>query len=433
MFIHGGNFVGGSAGGLQHGVIYDGQDLVNTTGSIVVTINYRLGLLGFLYTGASITGNYGLMDQEMAMRWVQANIGSFGGDPRRVVLVGQSAGAMSIGVHLSRPSTAGLYSAAIMHSNPFALPFRTPASGIVLARQVALYTGCSATADFAPSAWRGVEACLRALTPMQLRTAQDAVAGGAAANILNPIQSFLPIPPTIGTAYLPRRPLVAFQAGAVQDVPIIMGTVLNESNIYVYPAFGSSPLSSFAYRLTLEAFMGSDKAAAINAQYPIPSPPPPDLVPLLAQVVTDGAFLCATRNASASLAAAKKSGARRSSTFVYQFIHPPSFASNIGTAPYCMDAVCHGIDLLTLFHPAYPQYGVTFTTKEDTLSRTMGAYWAGLAANGTVGLGSQDTPLAWPQYGTPNRFSLVFDTPNSVASRYNGPNCDFWDVIGYKL
>ncbi len=93
---------------------------------------------------------------------------------------------------------------------------------------------------------------------------------------------------------------------------------MNESNIYVYPAFGSSPLSSFAYRLTLEAFMGSDKAAAINAQYPIPSPPPPDLVPLLAQVVTDGAFLCATRNASASLAAAKKSGARRSSTFVYQ-------------------------------------------------------------------------------------------------------------------
>jgi para-nitrobenzyl esterase len=92
----GGNFVGGSAGGLQHGVIYDGQDLVNTTGSIVVTINYRLGLLGFLYTGASITGNYGLMDQEMAMRWVQANIGSFGGDPRRVVLVGQSAGVWAV-------------------------------------------------------------------------------------------------------------------------------------------------------------------------------------------------------------------------------------------------------------------------------------------------------------------------------------------------
>jgi para-nitrobenzyl esterase len=132
----GGNFFAGTGGGLNYSIIYDSQSFVNTTGVIVsavhylglfgliksslpsrrqiVTINYRLGLLGFLYDGHGVQGNYGLMDQELAMRWVQANIGGFGGDPTRVTIFGQSAGAMSVASHLSRPESAGLYSAAIM-------------------------------------------------------------------------------------------------------------------------------------------------------------------------------------------------------------------------------------------------------------------------------------------------------------------------------
>jgi para-nitrobenzyl esterase len=71
LFIHGGNFFAGTGGGLEYSVVYDSQSIVNTTGVIVVTINYRLGLLGFLYDGHGISGNYGLMDQEESMRWVK--------------------------------------------------------------------------------------------------------------------------------------------------------------------------------------------------------------------------------------------------------------------------------------------------------------------------------------------------------------------------
>jgi para-nitrobenzyl esterase len=149
--------------------VYDAQSIANVTGAVVVTMNYRLGILGFLYDGAGLTGNYGLMDQEMALRWVQANIGAFGGDPSRVVLVGQSAGALSVASHLSRPASAGLFRAAVLHSAPFGLPMHTRTSGIHLTRRVAQVAAC----DF--THWSLIEACLLRKSPGELMAVQNAI------------------------------------------------------------------------------------------------------------------------------------------------------------------------------------------------------------------------------------------------------------------
>ena len=116
VWIHGGSFTGGS------GKIYDGRWLVSRGDVIVVTINYRLGTLGFLAHPAlgppGDVGNYGLQDQQAALRWVRDNIANFGGDPAKVTVAGESAGGMSVCDHLVAPGSKGLFRAAIIQSAP---------------------------------------------------------------------------------------------------------------------------------------------------------------------------------------------------------------------------------------------------------------------------------------------------------------------------
>src|SRR5262249_20774497 len=121
VFIHGGAFVYG-AGSLP---LYDGSYLAASGNVVVVTFDYRLGALGFLGVPAlGLSGNYGILEEGLALRWVAENIAAFGGDPRKVTIFGESAGAMSVGLHLfSIPANRGLFRAAIMESNPLALPY----------------------------------------------------------------------------------------------------------------------------------------------------------------------------------------------------------------------------------------------------------------------------------------------------------------------
>src|SRR5262249_35840451 len=122
VYIYGGAYIfGGSAS-----PTYNGAYLAAKGGVILVTFNYRIGALGFLAGIEGLTGNYGLLDQQLALTWVKNNIANFGGDPSQVTIFGESAGAISVGLHLlSAPGSQDLFVAGIMESNPFALPLRT--------------------------------------------------------------------------------------------------------------------------------------------------------------------------------------------------------------------------------------------------------------------------------------------------------------------
>ncbi|XP_001647975.3 cholinesterase 2 [Aedes aegypti] len=118
VFIHGGSFTIGSAGYDVHGV-----DLLIGNNIVIVTINYRLDVLGFLrYPKFNITGNYGLLDQRTALQWVRQYINCFGGDPNRITLMGHSAGASSINYHMYSDQSAGLFHQAILQSGTFLMP-----------------------------------------------------------------------------------------------------------------------------------------------------------------------------------------------------------------------------------------------------------------------------------------------------------------------
>ncbi|KAF9177844.1 hypothetical protein BGZ50_008309 [Haplosporangium sp. Z 11] len=127
VYLHGGGFVtySGSV------IIFEPGNMVSRGGVVVVTINYRLGMLGWMentpeWPRSSVPGNQAFRDQIVALKWVQANIASFGGDPKRVTVFGESAGATSIRALLSAPSTFGLYQSVIGQSDPLNIPFKTP-------------------------------------------------------------------------------------------------------------------------------------------------------------------------------------------------------------------------------------------------------------------------------------------------------------------
>ncbi|KKO01358.1 hypothetical protein LCGC14_0115690 [marine sediment metagenome] len=208
VWIHGGSLVTGSGGSSYEPSRLVEQDIV------VVTINYRVGALGFLphasltaETGSS--GNYGLMDQQEALRWVQENIDGFGGDPDNVTIFGESAGGHSVLSQVASPAAAGLFDKAIVQSGAYSPRQVTLAAGeTIFGNSFATNTGCSDDPDIA--------ACLRALP------VEDILA--------NQVSSSIPV---TGTDTLPISIDEALSTGDFNQVPMVLGNNLDEGRLFV--------------------------------------------------------------------------------------------------------------------------------------------------------------------------------------------------------
>jgi len=208
IFIHGGALVTGT------GAAFDPSVLVSTHNIIVVTINYRLGALGWLANPAlddvGIAGNYGLMDQQLAFKWVRDNIAHFGGNPNRVTIGGESAGGLSTSSNLASPTAKGLFHAAIIESGAYMLFTIQPvAAQEALGVSFATAVGCTGTAV-------QIAACLRSTPVATLLAAQG---------IIN-------TSPTAGTTILPQGLADAFGSGNFNRVPVMQGTNLNEGTLF---------------------------------------------------------------------------------------------------------------------------------------------------------------------------------------------------------
>jgi para-nitrobenzyl esterase len=304
VWIHGGNFRDGFGGG----PLYNGSVLAQQ-GMIVVTINYRLGVFGWLLTnatsdGGGITGNFGFQDQRAALAFVRDNIAPFGGDPSRVTLMGQSAGAMSTASHLVSPASRGLFHGAVLLSEPFALPFRTVATALDMGAVVLGHANCSAASGM--QGFGSPAACMRAQPAAALLAAQLKSYPDPNADWAELLQIFMPMCPTVGTADVPNWPLDSFQgrAGAapVLDVPIMMGTTSQEGVLFIYSGFGKN-VSVLEFELLIEVMLGDAAAKGVAKQYPIPTPQPMDTRPIASVVTTASIFKCANRNVSRVLAA----------------------------------------------------------------------------------------------------------------------------------
>jgi len=217
VWIHGGGFRAGFGGEERH----HGARLAQK-GAVVVTLNYRLGALGFLAhpslaaeSPRRASGNYALLDQIAALRWVKRNIARFGGDPQRVTIFGESAGGMSVGALIASPLAAGLFHRAIMESGTgIGLGVQRRDSASAAGVRFAAMLGVQGTG-------RDAAARLRAVRAESLLVATD-----SAARTMG-----LPFMPVVDGWVLPRPVDSAVARGAANAVPVIVGSNADEPDV----------------------------------------------------------------------------------------------------------------------------------------------------------------------------------------------------------
>jgi para-nitrobenzyl esterase len=439
FWIHGGALVTGT------GADYDPSVMVAENNIIVVTINYRLGALGWLgepgllaatpsfFQNVGDAGNYGLMDQQFALQWVQRNIAGFGGDARKVTVGGESAGGLSVSSNLVSTTTAkGLFRSAIIESGAYML-HDVPSEGVYLAIFGAGFDaalGCSQPND---------ATCLRAASVTNILTAQGEVFGSFG------------ISPDFGTKVLPRALQPAFSAGEFIRVPVLQGTNANEGRLFepadvpfagsflnvvvaggpanfdlgnpnTFCAEGSGTPAVCTYPQEINRFLGvvgfpaAENTAAFDAliadEYPLAKFPDPFLAgdapssdEALAQIFTDLVFACNGSDSNLDLA-------RFVPVFGYEFndpnapptvgfgtaVEPPNDAFGFPSASE------HAAELQFLFN-----FGTPLSADEQQLASEMKTYWGNFVNTGDPNL---------PRHSS---FWLPFNFFGSVQGLRPGP------------
>lgn len=223
VFIHGGAFTGGTG----NAPIYDGTALARA-GVVCVTINYRLGIEGFLPI-PGIPTNLGLRDQIAALKWIRDNIAAFGGNPGAVTVSGESAGAMSLANLVVSPLASGLFRRAIVQSGHGSMVRPIDVAQRLVAR-LAKMLGVTPDADGFRQTTVG--ACVAALTKISQPGSRINLRDGQSREPAFGLSRFLPV---IGDDVLPLHPLIALQEGAGRDIDLLIGTNRDEMNLYFVP------------------------------------------------------------------------------------------------------------------------------------------------------------------------------------------------------
>lgn len=402
VFVYGGSFVHGGTSA----PVYGGANLAAVGPVVVVTLNYRIGALGFLAGLEPGQGNYGLLDQRLALEWVRDNIATFGGDATKVTLFGESAGAMSVGIHLGSPKSRTLFRAAIMESNPYGIPYKTAGQARGYADALVRHLDCGPPAAPMP--------CLRAKSPSEILTAQERVP--ALESFLLGLASFVPWGPVVGVSPLDGQP-----NDLRLDKPVILGTNKNEGTLFVAmqeQSIGKIGEAKYAFETDI-AF--GEHGRAIRTLYG--SLGEKDPAGALGQIVTDDLFVCANRRVLIRAQAP---------IWGYQFAHVPSFAI-WPEFPACAPRtgqVCHAAELPFVFGNPFPAdlwaRRASFRPEEERLSATMMRLWTGFARDSSP---PESTPT-WAAYTEADPLRLVFRDP-LTASRDLSARCRFWDALGY--
>jgi para-nitrobenzyl esterase len=392
MWIHGGGFTGGA------GSIYDGAPLAVSGDVMVVTVNYRLGPFGFLALGP-LSGDYGLQDQQAALRWIQRNARAFGGNPRDVTIFGESAGGASVCDNMASPTAAAMFERAIAESGCFLLSQsrqQADQHGASFAAQL----GCTQTSAAAKVA------CLRGKPASALLSAAGGALGGWG--------------PVVGGRTLPIQPATAFATGRYAHVPLLNGTNHDEGRFFVgfgFDALGH-PITAAQYPALLTAQYGAAAAAKIEARYPLSAYPSPDLA--YAAVFTDASFSCPALLAD--------NLASRSGGYAYEFSdpNPPNDFGVTFTFPL---GAAHSTELQYVFGKI-PFLNTTpsFTPAQAALSAQMMKYWTRFARAGNPNGGGAPN---WPGFRPAHQVVQEL-IPGATAPSTNfavSHQCSFWTQI----
>jgi para-nitrobenzyl esterase len=391
VWIHGGALTVGESDD------YIPTKLVQQGHVIVVTINYRLGAFGFLahpaLSGESpdhISGNYGLMDQQFALKWVQRNIAAFGGDPRNVTIFGESGGGLSVFSHLASPLAAGLFHGAIVQSGAYELSLPTLADEESHGLAFAVSVGCKDQSA----------QCLRSKSVKKILANWGLFDSN----------------PNVDGKLLRQSLDTAVATGQFNRVPVMQGTNHDEWRLFVaLDELSGAPIPAAAYPSAIVDLVGPDAAPLVLAEYPLDNFASPSLA--LGAVGTDLIFACPARGADQVLST-------QVPTFAYEFNDsnaPEVFLPPV-SFPY---GATHVSELLYLFQLSRPG---ELNAQQQILSDNMVRYWVQFARSGNPN--GPGLPF-WPRYesATDKFQSLVLPSPMPEFGFATDHKCDFWSAL----
>jgi para-nitrobenzyl esterase len=400
VWIHGGAFINGSAD------LYDARRLATQGDIVVVTVNYRLGALGFLAHPAlgapGQVGNYGLQDQQAALRWVRDNIAGFGGDPGKVTIAGESAGGMSVCDHLVAPGSQGLFRAAIIQSGPCQAQAPLPTaeqSSLRYARSV----GCPDPAT-AAGCLRKLPASALWTPPWYFHIGTDALTG-----------------PVTATPVLPVDPVAAISSGQAAPVPVLIGTNHDEFTLFTaiqYLRLGRSS-SAAGYPKELSDTFGAE-APAVQQHYPL-SGYDGNVAQAYSAAVTDGVFACLADRMAGALAGAAP-------VYTYEFNDPEAPAPPaLRHVPFNVGAG-HSLELPYLFEIGGAS---SLSPVQQNLSDQMIGYWSQFVSTGVPGMSG--APV-WPPINDHlmDRPTMSFEPGGGriITTFGKDHQCGFWAGLG---
>ncbi|MCO8308337.1 carboxylesterase/lipase family protein [Streptomyces hygroscopicus] len=381
VWIHGGSFNFGS------GSAYDPSRLA-ARGFVVVTINFRIGPLGYLALPSlaaeardHTSGAYGLMDQQAALRWVRANAAAFGGDRHNTTVFGESSGGMSICAQTVSPTAAGLFQRAIVQSGCLLTqPTQTQANA--RGTSFAAEQGC-------PDAVTAAR-CLRAKPARELVRNVNVIDGWA---------------PPVGGTIQPRQVRDALADDAYHHVPVLQGTDRDEGNYFSFLDYPDG-LPVARYREAVTRHFGPEAAARIAAEYPPSAYPSPRWA--LGAAIGDAWYACPAYQSDGMFGASTP-------TYAFEFDDPHPAGLDYDTP-----GAVHAAELAYLFRPFGPEPTIPgqrpFSPAQRALSEKMISYWTRFAATGDPN--APGLP-AWPAF-TPRTPAVQELTPNGI-----GPSTDF--------
>jgi para-nitrobenzyl esterase len=377
VWLHGGAFSSGS------GDQYDATRMARQGDVTVVTVNSRLGALGFFaHPDLPDSGVFGLQDQQAALRWVRDNAAAFGGDPGNVTLMGESSGGASVCAQLTSPKAAGLFHRAVVQSGSCLQnwPKNTLAPGDPA-------TSYFAHQDTLAAKGRGALGC-RTVKCLRAKPAKDVLSLNGRFH-----------QPAYGTSVLPQSPARALAAGNFHRVPVLQGNTRDEHRLFAALFTLDGPMTAADYRRLLTETYGRRRAARIARTYP------PGATPALAwaKVGTDRSWVCPTLAADRLLA-------RHVPVYSYEFAdrHPPA----PDLRPDFPLGAYHSAELPYLFGMG----DLRLNDGQSALSRRMIAAWTTFARTGTPGDG-------WPAFPHTQQLARNMFSGVDVAAEHH---CAFW-------
>ncbi|XP_040838058.1 liver carboxylesterase 1-like isoform X1 [Ochotona curzoniae] len=412
VWIHGGGLLSGGAS------IYDGVALSSHENVVVVIIQYRLGIWGFLSTGDEHSrGNWGHWDQVAALRWVQDNIVNFGGDPGSVTIFGESAGAESVSVLVLTSLAKNLFHRAISESGVVLTPCLFRKDTRLAAKQVAIAAGCNTTTSDA------LVHCLRQKTENELLEATWKMKFFTLNLLGDPKQSFPFLPTVIDGVLLPKAPEEILAEKKFNKVPYIVGINKQEFGWYIPTAMGY-PFS--------EGTLDQETATEILwKSYPVVN-----ISKELTSVATEkylGETKCHARKLDKFLAlvsdvlfgvpsviVARRHRDAGAPTYMYEFQYRPSFSSIMKPKTVVAD---HGDEVYSVLGTPFLKEGAS--EEEIQLSKMVMKFWANFARNGNP---NGDRLPHWPEYDQKEGY-LQIGAITQAAQKLKDKEVTFWTEL----